>query len=190
MEQVVLVDNRDCTLGSEEKMRAHRLGKLHRAFSIFVFNSAKELLLQRRAHIKYHSGGLWSNTCCGHPRPGETITGAATRRLREEMGFVCDLQESFNFLYRAQLDHALIEYEFDHVLFGSFSGTPYPDPAEVSEFRWMSLDQLRDAVDTQPEAFTFWLRVALRRKEWNSIATKCNGESLRVTSGSVQDTAC
>jgi isopentenyl-diphosphate delta-isomerase len=190
MEQVVLVDNRDCTLGSEEKMRAHRLGKLHRAFSIFVFNSAKELLLQRRAHIKYHSGGLWSNTCCGHPRPGETINAAATRRLREEMGFICDLQECFNFLYRAKLDHALIEHEFDHVLLGRFSGAPAPDPTEVSEFRWMSLDRLRDAVATRPNDFTYWLRAALQRNEWNSMVPRCNREPLRVTNGLVQDAAC
>jgi isopentenyl-diphosphate delta-isomerase len=183
MEQVTLVDERDSAIGAEEKMRAHLDGKLHRAFSIFVFNSEQELLLQRRAHAKYHSGGLWSNTCCGHPRPHETVTAAAKRRLREEMGFVCGLEESFGFLYRAELDHELIEHEFDHVLVGQFDGEPHPDPAEVCEFQWLSLDRLRRALATTPESFTYWLKVALEKKNWDLRVSGCNGPFANLTTG-------
>lgn len=172
MEQVVLVDERDCALGYEEKIRVHRTGQLHRAFSIFIFNSASELLLQKRADSKYHSGGLWSNTCCGHPRPGESVNAAAARRLHEEMGFSCDLQECSTFLYRAQLDHALIEHELDHVLIGHFDGEPQPNPNEVSEFRWLNLDRLRDLIAADPDAFTYWLDAALRQTEF--LRTNCN----------------
>jgi isopentenyl-diphosphate delta-isomerase len=167
-EYVVLVDERDRTVGSEEKLRAHRDGRLHRAFSIFVFNPRQELLLQRRALSKYHSGGLWSNTCCGHPRLGEQTKAAARRRLREEMGFACDLEESFSFLYRAELDDRIIEHEIDHVFIGNFSGEPDPNPQEVAEFQWLGLDELRHAIKAQPEAFTCWMRVALVHKEWKS----------------------
>jgi isopentenyl-diphosphate delta-isomerase len=165
-EYVVLVDERDCTVGSEEKLRAHRDGRLHRAFSIFVFNRRHELLLQRRAASKYHSGGLWSNTCCGHPRPGEETNAAATRRLGEEMGFACDLRESFSFLYRAELDDRLVEHEVDHVFIGSFSGEPDPNPNEVAEFQWLRLDELHREIEVQPAAFTYWLRVALNHQAW------------------------
>jgi isopentenyl-diphosphate delta-isomerase len=166
-EYVVLVDERDRTVGSEEKLRAHRDGRLHRAFSIFVFNARQELLLQRRAASKYHSGGLWSNTCCGHPRPGEKTNAAARRRLGEEMGFACDLRESFSFLYRAELDDSLIEHEVDHVLIGGFSGKPCPDPNEVAEFQWLSLDKLHRDIEARPRAFTWWLCVALDHEKWN-----------------------
>jgi isopentenyl-diphosphate delta-isomerase len=180
-EYVVLVDEGDRSLGSEEKLRAHHDGKLHRAFSIFVFNGREELLLQRRSPSKYHSGGLWSNTCCGHPRPGEETSAAARRRLKEEMGFACDLQESFSFLYRAELDDRIVEYEFDHVFIGSFRGQPVPNPNEVCEFQWLNLEDLRRAIQAQPGAFTYWLRVALEHKEWSSIAPECNGSAIRIT---------
>jgi isopentenyl-diphosphate delta-isomerase len=167
-EYVVLVDERDRTVGSEEKLRAHHDGRLHRAFSIFVFNSRQELLLQRRAPSKYHSRGLWSNTCCGHPRPGEETDAAARRRLGEEMGFACDLRESFSFQYRAELDDRIVEHEIDHVFIGSFSGEPDPNPNEVAEFQWLSLDELRGAIEARPEAFTYWLREALDHKKWKA----------------------
>ena len=139
MEQVTLVDENDTAIGVEEKMQAHLDGKLHRAFSIFVFNSQLELMLQRRARSKYHSGGLWSNTCCGHPRPNETTLAASLRRLQEEMGFVCDLKEFSSILYRAELDHGMIEQEFDLVLIGLLDGYPCPNHDEVSEFQWLSV---------------------------------------------------
>jgi isopentenyl-diphosphate Delta-isomerase len=163
MEQVTLVDESDVAIGVEEKMQAHLDGKLHRAFSIFVFNSQRELLLQRRARSKYHSGGRWSNTCCGHPRPGETTSAASLRRLQEEMGFVCDLKESFSLLYRVELDHGMIEHEFDHVFIGCFDGEPCPNPDEVSEFQWLSISRLREAVSTREETFTYWLKLMLER---------------------------
>src|SRR6185503_9661232 len=123
-EMVVLVDEDDREAGTGEKMAVHRSGRLHRAFSVFVVDGEGRLLLQRRAAVKYHSAGLWSNTCCGHPRPGETILAAATRRLKEEMGFECRLRPAFSFIYRAALDHGLTEHELDHVLLGSHDGAP------------------------------------------------------------------
>jgi isopentenyl-diphosphate Delta-isomerase len=181
-EYVVLVDERDRIIGSEEKLRAHRVGRLHRAFSIFVFNNRQELLLQRRSPSKYHSGGLWSNTCCGHPRPGEATDAAAMRRLNEEMGFACDLRERFSFLYRAELNDRLIEHDIDHVFVGRFSGRPAPNPKEVCDFQWLRLDELWPAMQTRPEAFTYWLRVALNHKEWNPIVSECNGSAIQITS--------
>jgi isopentenyl-diphosphate delta-isomerase len=166
MERVILVDERDCELGVAEKMRAHAEGLLHRAFSVFVFDRAGRLLLQRRALSKYHSGGLWSNTCCGHPRPGETVAGAARRRLAEEMSFVCELRPGFEFLYRAELGNGLTEYEYDHVLVGSFDGEPRPDPSEVGDWRWVGLKALRDDLDARPESYSYWLRVALESEGW------------------------
>src|SRR5918997_6014944 len=127
-EEVILVDERDRVLGASGKLRAHREGALHRAFSVFVFDGEGRLLLQKRARGKYHSAGLWSNTACGHPRPGEATREAARRRLREEMGFDCGLREAFQFLYRAELGGALVEHEYDHVLIGAHEGDPSPDP--------------------------------------------------------------
>lgn len=166
MERVILVDERDRQVGSAEKMRAHAEGLLHRAFSIFVFDGRGRLLLQQRAISKYHSGGLWSNTCCGHPRPGETIAAAARRRLAEEMNFGCDLRDGFKFLYRAELDNGLTEHEYDHVLVGSFEGEPLPNPAEVGAWRWAEMDELLCDLRERPEDYSYWLRVALDRREW------------------------
>jgi isopentenyl-diphosphate delta-isomerase len=159
-ERVILVDEHDREVGSSEKLRAHLDGALHRAFSIFVFDAGGRLLLQKRARTKYHSGGLWSNTCCGHPRPGEETTAAARRRLREEMNFVCELREAFDFLYRAELEGALVEHEYDHVFVGEFEGTPAPDPSEVEEWKWMSMDELRRGLREQPAHYSYWLKVA------------------------------
>src|SRR2546423_9920022 len=129
-EQLILVDSSDREIGVGEKLETHREGRLHRAFSIFIFDGAGRLLLQKRAPTKYHSGGLWSNTACGHPRPGEETVAAAHRRLREEMGFDCELRAAFGFLYRAELRERLIEHEYDHVFVGEFRGAPAPDVAE------------------------------------------------------------
>lgn len=155
-ETVILVDAKDNVLGEMEKLEAHQKGKLHRAFSIFIFNSKGELLLQKRALNKYHSGGLWTNTCCSHPRVGENITDAALRRLDEEMGFTCNLQEIFSFIYRAELNNELTEHEYDHVLFGSFEEKPTVNPAEVAEWKWMSMADILEQANVNPGQFTAW----------------------------------
>ena len=124
MEEVILVDEHDREIGSGEKLQIHQEGKLHRAFSVLVFNWKQELLLQKRKETKYHSGGLWTNTCCSHPRPGELTLEAAQRRLHEEMGLTCPLREVGNFIYRAEFENGLIEHEYDHVLAGSSDHTP------------------------------------------------------------------
>jgi len=160
-ELLVLVDEQDHEVGTGEKMAVHRAGKLHRAFSVFVTDPAGRILLQRRAGAKYHSGGKWSNTCCGHPRPGEPVLAAAHRRLDEEMGFDCPLREEFIFIYRADLDHDLVEHELDHVFVGSFDGDPIPDPAEVSEWRVVSPSGLAEDLGRHPERYTAWLKPAL-----------------------------
>src|SRR5918993_2028073 len=153
-EEVILVDEHDRVVGAGEKLRAHREGALHRAFSVFVFDAGGRLLLQRRARTKYHSGGLWSNTACGHPRPGEETAAAARRRLREEMNFDCELREEFAFLYRAELEGGLVEHEYDHVFAGTFAGRPAPDPAEVEDWEWVKVEELRRAVGREPARYS------------------------------------
>lgn len=160
-EEVILVDADDREIGTEEKLRAHERGLLHRAFSVFVFDDHGRVLLQRRAVGKYHSGGLWSNTCCGHPRPGETVVGAAARRLGEEMGIACDLQPRATFTYRADLAGGLVEHEVDHLLTGTFTGPPMPDPGEVEAWGWMPLDRLLADCAREPARYSAWLPMAL-----------------------------
>ena len=160
-ELVVLVDEHDRELGTEEKIAAHKSGRLHRAFSVFVTDPAGRILLQRRAAGKYHSAGLWSNTCCGHPRPGEAILDAAHRRLQEEMGFDCVLEDNFTFRYRAELDSGLTEHELDHVVTGTFSGTPRPDPREVAEWRPVPLGELVTDLSRNPHHYSAWLQRAV-----------------------------
>lgn len=160
-EQVVLVDRRDREQGSAEKMSAHREGRLHRAFSVFIFNPRGELLLQRRAAGKYHSAGLWSNACCGHPRPGEDLLAAARQRLREEMGFETDIHQIGHFIYREPVGAGLWEHEYDHVLTGEYGGNPVPNPVEVMEWKWWSLGTVRERLEENPEGFTVWFSPAL-----------------------------
>ncbi|MDB6081338.1 MAG: isopentenyl-diphosphate delta-isomerase [Chlamydiia bacterium] len=161
-ERVILVNEQDQEVGLEEKMAAHRKGLLHRAFSIFIFNSNEEMLLQQRAQTKYHSGGLWTNTCCSHPRKGETTAEAAHRRLQEEFGFDCSLQEQFSFIYQADLDQGLQEHEFDHVFTGYYNGSiDHVNPQEIATFRWITLDNLRKEMQAKPELFTVWFRIIL-----------------------------
>jgi len=162
-EKVVVVNEHDVAIGVEDKTRAHLLGVLHRAFSIFVMNSAGQLLLQRRALAKYHSRGLWSNTCCGHPRPGESINQASRRRLREELGFDVNLESVFQFRYQAHLEDGLIENEYDHVLVGLFNGVPEPNPAEVAEYRWVDPATLSLELEAHPENYTYWFRISFDR---------------------------
>ena len=159
MEQVVLVDQADNEVGTMEKMEAHRKGLLHRAFSICIFNADNEMMLQRRAAEKYHSGNLWTNTCCSHPRPEETVLEAAKRRLVEEMGFQCDMREVHAFVYRAELDQGLIEHELDHVLFGEYEGKPEINPEEVSEWKYMSLDAIEEGIKKNPQEYTEWFKL-------------------------------
>lgn len=164
-DRVILVNATDTAIGTADKLEAHRAGRLHRAFSVFVFNHRGELLLQRRAAGKYHSGGLWSNSCCSHPRPGEATEAAARRRLVEEMGFSCPLETVSAMVYRADVGGGLIEHEYDHLLIGRWSGRPSPDPAEVEDWRWVAMDALRQEVALHPRRFTYWFRAALRELE-------------------------
>ena len=160
-EYVVLVDPSDREVGTEEKLAAHQRGALHRAFSVFVFNASGQLLLQRRAASKYHSAGLWSNTCCGHPRPHEPTSDAAARRLHEEMGISCALDHVGSFIYRAALEHGLIEHELDHVFTGDSDARPVMNDAEVAQWRWVDRATLVDEMTTEPERFTAWLAPAV-----------------------------
>ncbi|MDN3584576.1 isopentenyl-diphosphate Delta-isomerase [Mucilaginibacter flavus] len=162
-EQVILVDQHDKMIGITGKLEAHVLGKLHRAFSIFIFNSRGELLLQQRAFQKYHSGGKWTNTCCSHPRPGENILDAANRRLKEEMGFTCKVESVFTFCYYADMDNDLIENEFDHVLFGISDQLPLPFSEEVAGFKYISMDELAMEIQLHPQIFTEWLKECFGR---------------------------
>ena len=162
MERVILVDENDKEIGSEEKMEAHRTGKLHRAFSIFTFNSKGEMLLQQRAKNKYHSGGLWANTCCSHPRLGETLEEAIHRRLKEEMGFDCELKEIFSFIYKDTVG-TLTEHELDHVFIGMYDGEVHPNPGEVDDYKWVTIESLKEHVKTHPEAYTEWFKIALEK---------------------------
>ena len=159
-ELVILVDETDRQIGTEEKLTVHRDGTLHRAFSVLLFNSRDELLLQRRALGKYHSGGLWSNTCCSHPRPAEDVEAAAIRRLREEMGIECKLWKAFDFVYRAEVDE-LIEHEFDHVFLGKYDGLVSPDPVEVMSHRWLTVSAVQQDLKISPGKYTPWLKMVL-----------------------------
>ncbi|NNE70718.1 MAG: isopentenyl-diphosphate Delta-isomerase [Rhodothermales bacterium] len=160
---VVLVDTNDRPIGEMGKLEVHERGLLHRAFSVFVFNDRGELMLQRRAESKYHSGGLWSNTCCSHPQPGEIVQNAAHRRLWEEMRLECDIQPHFTFVYRAELDRGLVEHEYDHVFVGRTDRTPDPDPAEVADWRWTPVDVIRRELEERPGDFTSWFRICFDR---------------------------
>jgi len=159
MEEVILVSPQDEEIGYMEKMEAHQLGLLHRAFSVFLFNSKGEMLLQKRAISKYHSGGLWTNACCSHPRKGETIEQAASRRTREELGCEPELQKIHSFIYKAALDNNLTEYEFDHVLFGNYEGEMNLNVDEVSEIVYLPIQQIRQEINEQPEKFTVWFKI-------------------------------
>ena len=161
MEEVILVDTNDSEIGKMEKMQTHIEGRLHRAFSIFVFNSKGELLLQQRENGKYHSGGLWTNTCCSHPRVGEDIKEAVHRRLKEEMGFDCDLREKKTFLYHAKFDNDLIEHELDHIFIGYYNGVPIPNKEEVENWKWISTKDLKKELEAEPDKFTYWFKFSI-----------------------------
>lgn len=158
MEKVILVDLNDQVLGEMEKMEAHRKGLLHRAFSVFILNSSNELLLHQRAWDKYHSGGLWTNACCSHPRPGENLIEAGQRRLVEEMGLAADLKELYSFIYHAELDSGLTEHEFDHVLLGYSDETPSPASEEVAAWKYIRIEEIKKDLENSPENYTFWFK--------------------------------
>lgn len=162
-ELVVLVDEKDTPIGLMEKMEAHRKGALHRAFSVFIFNSQGELLLQQRALDKYHSGGKWTNTCCSHPRDGESTLDAAKRRLDEEMGLSCDLEYRFHFQYKATFENGLTEHEIDHVFFGYTDSVPQLNSQEVADYRYVSLPELQQSIKNQPERYTPWFKICFDR---------------------------
>ena len=176
-EHVILVDRVGREIGTEEKLKAHREGKLHRAFSIFIFNRLGELLLQKRSKTKYHSGGLWTNTCCSHPRLGESDYCAARRRLNEEMGFDCELTELFSFIYHAELENSLFEHELDFVFVGRYDGQPVPNPDEVDDWKWMDVEKLRREVRENPERYTYWFRLILNRVLEQAVKVGCRNEN-------------
>lgn len=156
-QEVILVDEFDHAIGSEEKMKAHEHGLLHRAFSVFVVNNKDELLLQKRADSKYHSASLWTNTCCSHPAPGEVLQEAAEKRLLEEMGFTCSLNWQFKFMYKASFENKLTEHEIDHVFLGKSNINPIPNPEEVADWRWENIHSLKLDLKKNPHQYTFWL---------------------------------
>ena len=162
-ERVVLVDEDDRELGAAKKLSVHADGRLHRAFSVFVFDRKDHLLLQRRAATKYHSGGWGTNTCCGHPRPFEPVPEAAHRRLREEMGFDCPLQSMFSFVYQSQLGNGLYEHELDHVLVGRYDGLPMPNPVEAGDWCWVDVRVVTQDARVHPERYTTWFPLALEK---------------------------
>jgi len=169
-EQVILVDEQDNQIGLMPKMEAHEKAQLHRAFSVFVFNKDKELMLQQRAASKYHSPLLWTNTCCSHQRHGETSIEAGKRRLQEEMGFVCELEEVFSFLYKAEFDNGLTEHELDHVMVGSFENDPIINKEEVESFKWMKLEDVKNDIENNPNEYTAWFKIIFE-KSYEKIAT-------------------
>ncbi|MEO0469588.1 MAG: isopentenyl-diphosphate Delta-isomerase [Bacteroidota bacterium] len=161
--EVVLVDNKDNPIGRMEKLAAHEQGLLHRAFSIFVFNQQHELLLQQRALHKYHSAGLWSNTCCSHPYPDNPIETDLHDRLQFEMGMDCPLEFGFSFIYQCNLEKGLVEHELDHVYIGYSDTPPQPNPDEVMDWRWINQADLRREIIEHPERFTFWFTEVYER---------------------------
>ncbi len=161
-EFVILVDEKNNELGLMEKHEAHQKALLHRAFSVFVFNDKGELLMQQRALSKYHSAGLWTNTCCSHPRANEKTKDAANRRLMEEMGFDCELTEKFSFLYKAPFDNGLTEHELDFIYIGVYNGTPKINVHEVNAYKWVTLDNVVKDANINPELYTEWFKIILK----------------------------
>lgn len=168
-ERVVLIDENDCELGTMEKMEAHQKALLHRAISVFIINSKGEWLLQRRAMHKYHSSGLWSNSACTHPRPGESYLEAAHRRLKEEMGMESELKDLFNFIYNEKLDNELTEHELDHVFVGYSDEIPNLNPEEVCDYKYIAFDDLSKDIDANPNNYTFWFKHVMENVQKNLI---------------------
>lgn len=161
MEEVVLVDKSDNKIGTGEKMQVHLEGDLHRAFSVFIFNSKNKILLQKRALSKYHSGGLWSNTTCGHPRPDEATEEGAKRRLKEEMGFDCAIYKVSSFVYKTHVGNGLTEHEFLHIFTGNFDGKSVPNPKEATDYKWISKEELEKDTKKNSQYYTPWFLLSL-----------------------------
>ena len=159
-EKVILVDENDTQVGLMPKLEAHQKGLLHRAFSVFIFNSNYQLLLQKRAISKYHSGGLWTNTCCSHPREGEETINAANRRLLEEMGIKNNLRKVYDFIYKAELDNELTENEFDHVYYGVYNEDPIINTEEADDFKWIDMETLNNDITINGQNYTVWFKIA------------------------------
>lgn len=158
-ENVILVNKNDEPIGLMPKLEAHQKALLHRAFSVFILNDKNEIMLQQRAHQKYHSPLLWTNTCCSHQRDGENNIEAGSRRLFEEMGFKTDLKELFHFIYKAPFDNGLTEHELDHVLIGYFNDNPKINPEEVENWKWMKIEDVKIDIEKQPEIYTVWFKI-------------------------------
>ena len=165
MEHVVLVDEHDNAIGTMEKLEAHQKGILHRAFSILLFNSQGELLLQKRSSLKYHSSGLWTNTCCSHPLPDEPVQQAARRKLKQEMGIDLKTEFAYKFIYKTSLDKGLIEHELDHVFTGTFDGIPVINKEEVEEWKFANLIDLKKDIQKNPDHYTYWFRLIMEHNE-------------------------
>lgn len=164
-EKVILVNEKDDQLGLMGKLEAHQKAVLHRAFSVFIFNKKGELLLQQRALSKYHSPGLWTNTCCSHQRDGETNLIAGKRRLNEEMGFSCELKEMFWFVYKAPFDNGLTEHELDHVMIGYYDNDPTCNPEEVASYKWMMPEDVKKDIEMNPQRYTEWFKIIFQEYE-------------------------
>jgi isopentenyl-diphosphate delta-isomerase len=160
---LILVDNNDMAWGKLEKDLVHEKGLLHRAFSVFIFNSNGEMLLQQRADNKYHSGGLWTNACCSHPRFGEELNDAVARRLQEEMGLTCATDFAFSFIYKAGFANGLTEHEYDHVYTGTSDQVPTPDASEIKDWKYENIDTIEKYLETNPDQFTVWFRLCFQK---------------------------
>ena len=163
MEHIILVNEQDKEIGTMEKMQAHEKAVLHRAVSVFIFNEKNEMLLQQRAMKKYHSGGLWTNACCSHPRPGEETQTAAMRRLKEELGFETPLHKVFDFTYKTSFDNGLTEHEFDHVFVGKYNEIIYPNRNEVQDYCFKSIHEIESSLQTHSHKYTVWFKLAFPR---------------------------
>lgn len=168
-EYIIAVDKFDKEIGSIEKMEAHYKGVLHRAFSILVFNSNNQLLLQKRSVKKYHSPGLWTNTCCSHPQYGEDLQDAIYRRIKEEMGFTCKLEEIFSFVYKIEFEDNLFENEYDHVFIGKYDGEIIPNEEEVDDFKWADINYIKNDIKVNPELYTYWFKTLINKIEDKDI---------------------
>jgi isopentenyl-diphosphate delta-isomerase len=171
MEEVVLVNEFDVEVGTMEKMEAHKKGLLHRAFSVILVNSKGELLLQKRAAKKYHSASLWTNACCSHPRPGETVEAAAERRIQEELGIHAKTTLAYSFVYKVALENNLTEHELDHVLIGKFDGDPIVNPEEIEDWKYITLSSLRKDIHKNPAHYTHWFKLIMEHPELHEIVS-------------------